>query len=271
MQPILLVVQARMESARLPGKILKPLLAQPMILWQLARVSKVQTPYEMVVASPDTDQNQALSQVLKRHGYTHMLVDGDANDVLGRFWKVGCAYGAEHIVRLTGDCPLASPEVIDGLIQQHLRTGAEHTGIAREWGDGTDCEVFTKGALSVAYHEATLPSDREHVTPFIWRQPERFRCCLYAAPLDYSWLRASVDTKPDLLRVQKLLTQCLLRYGHGFTWRDVWTVTETDAWMKQEMQYLDMNPAYLAQVAQEQGQELGSVTWNQVRYQHQGA
>ena len=266
---LLVVVQARYESTRFPGKVLAPLLGQPMLLWQLLRLQHLRTPHTLVVACPDTEgTHEQILPALVPHGYTVEIVDGDPNDVLRRFAVIAERYQAQEVVRLTGDTPLLDPAVVDELIAYHHWYSvprADHTGIAAEWPDGMDCEIVSWDALALAYAEASSAAEREHVTPFIWGTPDRFRCATLPCPLDLTTYQWSVDTPYDLTIVGQLLKRTLTRVGFGFTWQDLWLTLELFPLLKQQMLARPArNRAYAIQVAAETGQ--AAQTWEQLRY-----
>ncbi len=257
---ILLIVQARMESSRLPGKVLLPLCGQPMILWLLMRLARL--PYPLCVAIPDTPANGPLADLCSTHGYTAHLIPGDPNDLLARFAAVLDLYPqAEHVVRVGGDTPLLDPLVVAGTVSAHLSTvWHDYTGLAKGWGDGiADCDVIRREMVLLAESEAHALHEREHINPFFWQQPQRFRCATYPCPFDLSWMRCSVDTHEDFVHVQSLLEQCLMRYGVDFGWREVWWTVQQDPALRDYMARMLMNSAYVAQVGSEQ-------TWGALRY-----
>jgi spore coat polysaccharide biosynthesis protein SpsF (cytidylyltransferase family) len=179
--------------------------------------------------------------------------------------KVAALYpGVESIVRVTADCPLLDPAVIEQVIQLHMGLGLaflpDYTGLAAAWGDGVaDCEVFDRDALLTADAEATKVHHREHVGPYIWEQPEHFRLAHLPCPFDLSHLRPSVDTQDDLLYVQMILERCLARYGFSFGWREAWWTIEQDATLLEYMVKRPMNQAYLDQVG-------SGKDWQEERY-----
>lgn len=278
MRRTLIIVQARMESQRYPGKILAPFCGQPMLLFQLARLATLHRPYsgqQIVVASPYTVPNIDMGQMITRHGFGISMPDCDPNDVLSRYYLAAKHYDASTIVRLTGDTPMIHASHVEAMLdawflrREHARYREQpildHLGIAPEWGDGFDCEVFSFSALETAYSEATLPSEREHVTPYLYNHPERFTLGTYPCPLDLSWMRCSVDTPEDLMVVHDIATTCMVRYGFDFSWRDVWSVVQGskfEAWMRGKAH----NPAYVAQVAAERGVDADTLTWQEMRY-----
>lgn len=159
MSNILIIVQARMESSRFPGKILEPLCGQPMLLWLLQRLSTL--PYKLIVACPQTAENAAVATLCQEHGYTCLLVPTATEDVLGRFASVTRKYqNMRRIVRVGADTPLLDPQVITQLVTHNLY--AEYVGLGAGWGDGVaDSEVFARTTLLAAAHDATQPYERE--------------------------------------------------------------------------------------------------------------
>ena len=280
---LLIIVQARVGGSRFPGKMLAPLLGQPMILWTLQRIRRLTIPHTLVVAVPEGEANKPLINLCKRHGYT-CIASEDANeaDVLSRFRTVLDRYpGVEAIVRVTGDCCLLDADVINGCLElfyqrpvsgkqlfYNLRDGVkiehlpyDHVGIAAEWPDGQDVEIFHRLALEQAIIEATDPVDREHVGPFIWKDPERFACKTYPCPMDLTQYQTSVDTETDLLLAEGVLSWCLDRYGFGFTWRDIWRCLNHEQnlpLMAMMLQRPPRNQSYVAQA--------GAKTWESIRY-----
>ena len=196
----LAVVQVRTSSARLPGKVLLPIEGTPMILHQLERISRAQHVDSIVVATSVDPSDDELSEILVDTGYN--VVRGPLNDVLGRFMNVLDAHDAEVIVRLTGDCPLACPSVIDELIHTFHDSEADYLSntMVPSYPDGLDVEVMTRDALTAIAAISTDPAEREHVTLGIYRRPESFVVENYTDPTgrDNSQLRWTVDNADDL-------------------------------------------------------------------------
>ncbi|HEY5412000.1 MAG TPA: glycosyltransferase family protein [Caulobacteraceae bacterium] len=196
---ILAILQARMSSTRLPGKALRPLCGGPMILRQIERVRRSRRIDRLVVACSDDRTDDVLSDVLDGGGVE--VFRGSLDDVLGRYAGALEAKGpADHVVRLTGDCPLTDWAVIDAVIEAHLNSGADYT--ANTWGrrtfpKGLDVDVVTSATLIAAAREATEPYEREHVLPYVYRHPERFRLDGYAQAAHEGELRWTVDLPED--------------------------------------------------------------------------
>ncbi len=266
---LVFIVQARAGGFRFPGKMLAPLLGQPLLLWHLSRLSRVEIPHTLVVACPDTPGNEAIADLCKKHGYLCELVPVPENDVLARYAWVAQKYDATEIVRTCADCPCLDPCIVFDLIVSHWhpKERSDHTGIAACWPDGQDCEIFSRQALDMANAEATSISDREHVTPWIWSQPDRFRLATLPCPFDLSAAQwsTSVDTSEDLRLVEHFVMYTLPRIGMTFGWRDLWATLRLEPWLADRMAARQpRNQAYVEQVAKEQG--IAVQNWERIRY-----
>lgn len=199
------ILQARMSSSRLPGKVMKPLAGAPMIERQIERLRRCDTLDRLIVATSDDAWDDVLAAHLNGLGVD--LHRGPLNDVLGRFLGAMDAFGIEgEVVRLTADCPLADPGVIDDGVRLRARLGVDYVsnGRRRTYPHGLDMEVFTAEALRAAGREATDAYDREHVTPFIYHHPERFSLADLTQERDESRLRWTVDTPEDYAFVERV-------------------------------------------------------------------
>ena len=211
-----------MSSTRLPGKVLRPLVGLPMLLRQIERVSRCRGIDSLVVATSDQTSDDVLEATLADAGVK--VFRGDLEDVLGRFAAALDAFGpANHIVRLTGDCPLADWTVIDAVIDRHLTAGSDYA--SSTWGRrtfpiGLDAEVMTANVLRQAFAEATEPYDREHVTPFIYRHPERFRITGVTQDADEGEVRWTVD-RPDDFEFVRAVYEALYPVDPAFTSSDI--------------------------------------------------
>lgn len=202
---ILAVLQARMSSSRLPGKVMKPILGQPMIGRQIERLRRCEAIDRLVVATSLDRSDDPLAAYCDELGVK--VFRGSLADVLGRFQGAALVCGgAEHVVRLTADCPLAEPGVIDACVRLHLATGADYTSntLERTYPDGLDVEVMRASALAEAAREADDAYEREHVTPFLYRRPERYRIAQLRQTRNLSDLRWTVDTTEDLAFVEQV-------------------------------------------------------------------
>lgn len=194
---ILAILQARISSSRLPGKVLKPLLGVPMLLRQIERLKKSQKIDRLLVATSTEPSDDPIEKLCKEHGIA--CYRGNLNDVLDRFYQAAREFDPEYVVRLTADCPLTDAKLIDDVIGYFLGGGFDYASnaIQATYPDGLDMEVLRFSCLEQAWREATLPSQREHVTPFIHQQPHRFKIGHYKNSIDLSHLRWTVDEPKD--------------------------------------------------------------------------
>lgn len=201
---MLAILQARTSSSRLPGKVLRPILGEPMLARQIERLRRSAHIAPLVVATSTEASDDPLAGLCDRLGVP--CHRGSLNDVLDRFYQAAKPLQPAHLIRLTGDCPLADPAVIDACIDYHLAGDYDYTTNALQptFPDGLDVEVFRFKCLEEAWAEATLTSEREHVTPFIHRRPERYRIGHYRQAEDLSWLRWTVDQPADFEVVERI-------------------------------------------------------------------
>lgn len=200
---VLAIIQARMSSTRLPGKVLKPIVGRPMLDLQLERLKRATAIDKLIVATSDQPDDDPIARLCEQQDIG--VFRGSLSDVLGRYHGALGAFGpADHVVRLTADCPLADPDVIDGCIALHLASGADYTsnGVERTFPRGLDVEVMTAAALERAYREATAQDEREHVTMHIYRNRQTFKLSHYVQDRKLGSLRWTVDTPEDLEMVR---------------------------------------------------------------------
>ena len=192
------IIQARRGSTRLPGKILLPLLGEPMLTLVVRRVSRATTIDTTIVATTRRLEDDAIVDLGQREGW--VVQRGSEDDLLDRYVEAARAHGAETVVRITSDCPLIDPAVIDRTVLA-FRAGnvdyASNTLEPRTYPRGLDVEVVAMHALERAWREDRNPAWREHATPYLYRHPERFRLLRVPGPVDRSVHRWSVDTEAD--------------------------------------------------------------------------
>ena len=194
------IVQARMGSTRLPGKMLIPLYEEKGALeLMLGRIARAQRVDRIVVATTVGAADDALATLCARLGFD--CFRGSENDVLDRYYQAARRMGSPSVlVRLTGDCPLHDPDVVDEVIGAYEEGGADYVANVEPptYPDGLDTEVFSFGALESAWRDAALKSEREHVTPYIRNHRERFAVRNVACSTDWSSLRWTLDEPADV-------------------------------------------------------------------------
>jgi spore coat polysaccharide biosynthesis protein SpsF len=253
--PIVLI-QARMGSTRFPGKVLKPLLGRPMLGHLVERVRYARGLHDVVVATSDRSEDGVIRRFCHNEGI-HVFA-GSEPDVLDRFYQAAVAFGADPVLRVTGDCPLIDPELIERLLELYAGGAYDHVSVATGAGalfldggrypNGLDAECFSFAALQQAWSQATENSDREHVTPYIWRVPDRFRCHMIRSPIDYSHLRWTVDYEDDYLMVKRIY-EALYRPERPFLYREI-------------VEHLNRNPELSAANQAHIGQEGYARVWH---------
>lgn len=193
---VVAIVQARMGSTRLPNKVMKPISGIPMIELLLARLAKASQIDQIVLATSTDERNTPLIEHVQKLGYT--CVRGSENDVLDRYLVAAREAQADLVVRITGDCPLIDPALVDQAIEQFKAEGVDYlSNVApATYPDGLDTEVFTLQALERAGHESQDPFEHEHVTPYL-RKPGLFKTGVMRHSEDLSGLRWTVDEPAD--------------------------------------------------------------------------
>ncbi len=202
---ILAILQARMSSTRLPGKVLKSILGRPMLAWQTDRIRRSKTINHLLIATSQEPSDNPIERFCEANQLA--CYRGALHDVLARFHGAARAFGpADHVVRLTGDCPLIDWTIIDAAVELQRLAGSDLAGnaIERTYPDGLDVEVVSNSALERAHREAIDMSEREHVTQYIYRHPEMFRIAHLTQTPDLGAMRWTVDTPADFAMVEKV-------------------------------------------------------------------
>jgi spore coat polysaccharide biosynthesis protein SpsF len=219
---ILAIIQARVGSTRLPGKIFKDIAGKPMLWHVINRLRFSGRIDNIVLAIPDSEQNDVLADFARELKVG--CFRGSEEDVLARYYEAAVNYGADIIVRFTSDCPLIDPRIADSAIKAHLDSGADYTSKGPNGGfpRGVDTEVINFNVLERAYKEARQTYEREHVTPYIYQHPELFKINVIQAEgkLKRPDIRLTVDTEEDLALVREIF-QRLYREGQIFYTEDI--------------------------------------------------
>lgn len=207
------ILQARLGGTRLPGKVLADVLGQPMIAHQMARLQLARELDEIVVAMPDGKSDDLLSRYCFDRGWSRFR--GPEDDVLTRYLYAAETFKADIVVRVTADCPLIDPFVIDSLVLLFKGGGYDFVAnnLTPTFPHGLDAEAMSRGTLAIANAEATSAYDREHVTPWITRASAGgaiFRICNLPCPMDLSRYRLTVDFPEDLELIRAI-------YGHFYS------------------------------------------------------
>lgn len=200
----IVVVQARTGSTRFPAKVIADLGGIPMLAFQLRRLRPL--PWPVVVATSDLGRDDVVEGIATAEGAA--TVRGPEADVLARFEMVLDRHpDADIVVRLTADCPLTDPAIVRAVVERLVETGADYASNVhpRSFPKGLDVEACTSDALRAAARDATDPYDREHVTPFLYRNPDRFSTANVQSGLDAGGVWWTVDTPADLRVVESMI------------------------------------------------------------------
>lgn len=215
---VLAILQARTSSNRLPGKVLHPLLGRAMVLRQMERLKRSREIGKLVLATSADESDDVLAQTVEAAGY--VVYRGSLDDVLSRYYNCAVEYGADHVVRVTGDCPVIDWRVADSVIMRHITEQNDYTHTTQRFPDGLDTEVMTFAALSQAYREAKLHSEREHVTLYFRNHSDCFRIGRVDCAEDYGNLRWTVDESCDVAFIEAVYAELFPR-NDDFTMQDI--------------------------------------------------
>jgi len=222
---LIAIIQARVGSTRLPGKVLKDLAGQPMLARVVNRTQRAKTISAIVVATTTKPTDDVIIRLCEKQGWSYFR--GSEEDILDRYYRAALAFKADAIARITSDCPLIEPEIIDKVGNDFLSSYPDVDYVSNTlvptFPLGLDVEVMRFDALRKAWQEDNNLAWREHVTPYIQYHSEKFKIRNVLNDKDYSYMRWTVDTIEDLTFVRKI-------YDHfqndKFTWKEVLQLLE---------------------------------------------
>ncbi len=236
----LAIIQARMSSTRLPGKVLLDIAGQSMLAREVLRARRACSISQVLVATTTDPADDVLFDYCRAHGFP--VFRGSHFDVLDRYYQAASLYQAEVLVRLTADCPLMDPAEIDHVVDEFEHAGVDFAANRlpppwkRTYPIGLDVEVCTFAALERAWQEAKQPYEREHVMPYLYTENGRFKILVIDHAPDYGNLRWTVDTPEDLEAVRRIYTA----FGgdDGFSWLEVLGLTDRQPELKRINQFV---------------------------------
>jgi len=221
------IIQARMGSTRLPGKVLADLGGRSVLARVVERALAIPGCDVVVCAVPDSPQDDPVAEEAHRAGA--VVTRGSTDDVLDRYWRAAQSVKAEAVMRITSDCPLIDPAVCGALIAQWVASGADYGSINMPptWPHGLECELFSSSWLERAALEAVKPSDREHVSPFIREHPDAVRMNMPGPGPQTVRHRWTLDHADDLTFLRALWAR-LPEGPAGWDWRVPFGIVEAD-------------------------------------------
>jgi spore coat polysaccharide biosynthesis protein SpsF len=203
--PTVCIIQARMGSSRLPGKVMRPLAGRE-VLWHVwDRVHRCPAIDEIVFATTIEPADDRIEDYCRARNWH--VTRGSETDVLSRYHEAASLCDADPVIRVTSDCPLIDPGILERLIREFATSGLDYMSTnypERSFPHGCDCEIMTRQALDTAFEVATSAYDREHVTPFIYTNPERFRLGGIKDNPDRSHVRITLDTLEDYTLISNI-------------------------------------------------------------------
>jgi len=216
------IIQARMGSTRLPGKILKKVLDKTLLEYQIERVKRAKSIDEIIIATTTKESDDQIVQLCQQLSIPYYR--GSEEDVLSRYFEAATQFNADVIVRLTSDCPIIDPNVIDKVVTHYLENKDRYDYVSntltRTYPRGLDTEVMSYKALKRAHEEAKELMYREHVTAYIYHHPDQFRFFSVSNVKDESQHRWTVDTEEDFHLIKNIL-EMLYPTKPLFTFEDV--------------------------------------------------
>ena len=217
---ILAILQARMSSSRLPGKVLKKVRNKALLEIQVSRLSQSKYIDKLVLATSLDASDNLIFDMCEKNKIE--CFRGDLNNVLDRYYKCAKQYNPSHVVRVTGDCPIIDYQIVDKVIKSHLDSGSDYTSntINPTFPDGLDIEIMKYNVLCDIWKKSTLFSEKEHVTQYIYNNKSCFKLNSYTNKIDYSDLRWTVDNPEDFTVVGYIIEQLYFE-NPDFSWEEV--------------------------------------------------
>jgi spore coat polysaccharide biosynthesis protein SpsF len=218
------IIQARMGSTRLPGKVLKDVGGESVLARVVRRIGRATLLDDVTVATSILSEDDVIAEDCIRLG-VHCF-RGDPADVLNRYYRAAEFCGADVVVRITADCPLIDPELADNTIHEFIEQRPDYASnsLVSTYPSGLSVEVFTLAALQRAWQEAKQSHHRVHVTPYLYENPQLFRILSLAAEADYSRYRWTLDTEEDLEAIRAIYQHFANR--DTFNWRHALALME---------------------------------------------
>lgn len=220
MTNIVAIIQARMGSTRLPGKVLKEVYGKSLLEYQIERLSNSKYISKIVIATTSNGSDDLIMELGDHLGIT--VYRGSEDDVLSRYHGAAEKVGANIIVRLTSDCPVIDPDVVDKVIEYYLSHEYDYVSnsLQRSYPRGMDTEIFSFNVLEDIHYKADSKVHREHVTPYIYQNPDQYTIGHVCHSKDESKHRWTVDTTEDFLLI-KLMIESLYPQNRNFTMEDM--------------------------------------------------
>ena len=213
------IIQARMNSTRVPGKTLKEVMGRPLLSFVIERLRFSTSIDQVIVATTSNSKDDPIEEIARRENV--ICYRGSEDDVLDRFYQAAQKYDLKHVMRLTGDCPFMQADICDHISSIYFSGGFDYVRTGETYAEGLDCEVMSFKALSRAWKEARLKSDREHVSLYIRNHPKKFRIKIVENESDDSRYRITVDEYEDFSVAKAIIEHLYTGPDTYFTIADI--------------------------------------------------
>lgn len=247
---IVAIIQARMGSSRLPGKVLKRIMGKPVIYYILERLKYSKKIDKIVIATTDSHNDDPIAQFCIDNNVAYYR--GSEDDVLDRYYQAAKKFNADIIIRLTGDCPLIDPQIIDKLIELFKENDNDHMSLGSTYPEGLDAEALNFSALENAWKHAKLKTEREHVTVYLWSNPDKFK----SKPIEYtenlSKYRVTID-EPEDFEVVKNIISDLYKENELFHMQEIIDFLDSHPEIFQINQGIIRNEGLIKSIEEEKG------------------
>lgn len=214
----LAIIQARMDSSRLPGKVLMEIEGKPMLEFMHRRVKKSKLIDKIIIATTIKKNDNPIVDLCKKKNFLYYR--GSENDVLDRYYKSALAYNPKTIIRLTADCPLCDPNLIDKTIELFNNKKVDYASNTvppdiKKYPDGSDVEVFSFKSLKLAWNKSVDKKEREHVTFYFWKSKNIFSTAMLDNKNNWGKYRITVDYKEDLIALKEIIKKLKIKNKSG--------------------------------------------------------
>lgn len=239
------IIQARMGSTRLPGKVMVKIEGKPLLCHVIKRVEDSKQIMQIIVATTNLPEDDIIEAFCNKIGIE--CYRGSSDDVLDHFYRAALKYGADVVVRITADCPLIDPKIIDKAVGLFLKSDADYLSntLKPTYPDGVDVEVFSFKALERAWKEAKLASEREHVTPYIIKNSHIFNLINLKNERDLSSYRWTVDEERDLIFVREIYKRLYRNKNTIFYMEDILSVLNKEPHLVKINEGIKRNEGYI--------------------------
>jgi len=213
------IIQARMTSTRLPGKVLMQVMGRPLLSYQIERLRFSKMIDKIIIATTVNQEDDLIVKLCKKEGL--YFFRGSEDDVLDRYYQTAKRYNTEHIMRLTADCPLIYSDICDSISDAYFESNVDYIRTGETFAEGLDCEIISFEALTKAWLEAESKAEREHVTLYTRNHPEWFETMVKENETDDSRYRITVDEENDFLVVKAIMENLYTGSDDYFTIREI--------------------------------------------------